>query len=459
MTTFSPPQPIALTLNEIGQLDSASALGLARTLSTLGRPNDSLAVLMSYPFEKKTSERDGYLATQILTAQVSEAIELAASQSREGVRDILQAMRERGQGPVILQTYHMGDHLMFDGQHAHCGPLLDSLRARSLADAQTLIDSAPQWMSVIHVPDIHCDLRKPAELKGLAALLFAGAEGPAKILDHALSRDRLAERLAQRDRGLDRAVALIGRAFRQFDPALDTGIPEGLALCLNRVIDAALATPTPDSSSGSILPRSWISSLALGGFDLGRSIAFDRIGREACIKAASQEGSIVSDSKEAMKRGNLAAIDNCALCFGADNILLAHTQKLEKSAVAIMASSMPPTDFSSAIDRLIALGGRSALRVSCEHRFWAVFEQNSSVRKMGDALAYFAAEGLVEHARVLLDRLPDLDRKSVKEVLSYMNKRDSNNKGIAHSAWEAMLIRETIAPEAAAPTPSRRARL
>lgn len=459
MTTDSTSQPISLTLNDIGHLDSASALGLARTLASLGRSADSLSVLMSYPFENKTSEQDGYSVIHLLTAQVSEAIELAAFQSRDGVRDILQGMRARDKGPVILQSHHMGDHLLVHGQHAHCGPLLDSLRLRSLADAQTLIDSAPEWMCLLHVPDIHSDLRKPAELRGLAALLFANAEGPAQLLDHALSRDRLAERLAQKERGFDRAVSLIGRAFRQFDPALDQAISHGLAMCLGRVIDAALAKPNPDPSSGSILPKSWISSLTLGGFDLGRSIAFDRMGREACLKAASQEGSIVSDSKEAMKRGNISAIDNCALCFGADNILLAHTQKLEKSAVAIMASAMPAGDFSNTIDRLIALGGHSALRVSCEHRFWAVFEQNSTVRKMGDALAYFAAEGLVDHARILLDRLPDLDRKSVKEVLAYMNKRDSSNKGIAHSAWEAMLIRETIAPEPAAPAPSRRFRL
>jgi hypothetical protein len=311
----------------------------------------------------------------------------------------------------------------------------------------------------MHVPDTNADLRKPTELKGLAALLYANEQAQEHLLNQAFVNHRLAERFARQDRGIDRAVALIRRAFRQFDPALDQGISNGLSICLNHVIDAVQAQPIPDSKTGSLLPRGWISSLALGGFDQGRAIAFDRLGRDSCIQTASLEGSVISDTKEAMQRGNLGAIENCALCFGADNILLAHTQKLEKSAVAIMGRSMIADDFSTIIDRLIALGGKAALVVSCEHRFWAVFEQHSTVRKMGDALAYFAAEGLVNHARVLLDRLPDLDRKSVKEVLAYMNKRDSNNKGVAHSAWEAMLIRETIAPAQTPPAASRRARL
>lgn len=445
MDSSTPFSGLSLSASELAAIPASTAIALAEALAALGRPADALSCALDIRFELAAREHPDELSRHF-----SRLFELARSCSPGGAGLLMDRLAERQTSMESPPSHLSHNHAISDAHRAVAGPAFERAARERPSDAMDLIAKAPAWVCLHHIA--FGDAIEMAE--GLGAIL--SGNHPLDLASAYLDRDLFCQRLVGDERSCQDARVLIRKAIVQFNAPPGSPAELSMSILLRKCIQAAPALP-PDGSSP--LPHGWIAGLFLGAFTPGREMALRAYGRAQCVAIARNEARLSAESRHAFRSGNLDHIARVFECFGAHDAIVSQQAKLLPSAVALMARSMRPDAFAQAIDLAAASGATPALEANCAHRFWAVFEQKSSIRKMGDALAYCAAEGLIEHAEILLDRMPTLDRKSVKEVLSYMQTRDSAKRLTSNSAWEVLLLREIFKARPEPAAPPRRSRL
>lgn len=456
----APTVPFALTLAgpDLAALPPEVGIGLAHSLCERGRVAEGLATLNQIAFEAQ-SQRGAvpYYWNCELSNLFDAAIATARCAGPGGVRALIDGIETRArlaphEKPTSAKHASAPDRMELSSHCANVWKSFSDLAQHSPDDALELVLRAPAWLGLHGMSEerlSHTSEGFSQALRGAWRLDVARA-----YFEH----DHLVTSLLNSNPQFNVPRAFIARLARDFDPILDEKSVDSFAhllrLCVAAASPAAAAHPTL-----SPLPGRWISSLMLGRFEEGRKIVIQAFGFDRCLLTARKEAGVISESIRAFESGDSLSVERAAECFGAEDALGSQNIKLQKSAVARMAKSMDPRTFAHALDHLIASGARGALELSCAHRFWVVNEQSSTVRKLGDALAFCAAEGRLEHAEALLSRLPGLDRKPVKEVLVYMHKRHATNRDESLAAWETLLLREITKTLPAPASLSRRARL
>jgi hypothetical protein len=449
------PTPLALSLDEIVAIPPSASVGLAKALIGLKRFDDALACALAIRFEQPTAgDHTERSAPRDMGSHFTQLCDVALASSPEGVGKLMSAIRERAialEGSAHYEFSHaMGQHHLIAA-----GEVFERVARTNRQAALDMLALAPTWACLHHQTDVN----SPSSSAGLGSALRG--EWPIDVAGAYFGHDRFCARLVSesepKNNSCSNARNFVLRALWHLAPQPGSSCAEALGLFVDHCIRATQGKEL-GANGASPFPSGWMAALVLGPFCEGRDAVYKAYGREACLQIARQEGKLMAHTQRAFSSGDFGAIQRAFECFGASDALLVHCCKLERSAVAVMALSMQPQAFSNMIDLALSSGARDALETSCAHRFWAVYEDGATVRKLGDALAFCAAQERIEHAEILLDKLPHLERKSVKEVLSYMNKRDAQHRLTAHSAWEALVLREICktSPEPAAPARKNR---
>lgn len=448
--TSQPPFALSLEATDFASMPAPLALNLAKQLLDNGRPDDALQIALITPFELSSNAPDNifsaYSSIHLLSTLTEQALLIASTSSSDGLSQLLSAMEARDSSSYLstrlFSSDSMPEHFTL-AHRARASEALSTIAQSNPKDALELLRRAPRWLC------LHTISGNTGHRGGTGLSEALDGRWPLELSEAYFERDSLCERMADgHESSLDSLRLFTEQTLCAFDPILDKDSVPALTLLMSRCID--FCAKNQGLNKHSPLPSKWMSALMLGAFNGGRSMALNAFGHECCITAARQEVRLSSASAKAFGSGSIDAIRSTAQTLGPSEMLFSLCGKLEKSAVVLMASSMSSSDFGQALDYFVEQGASDALAASCAHRFWVVFERHASVRKMGDALAFCAAEGLMEHAELLLKKMPNLNRTSVKDVLAYMILRDSTKKNISHSAWEALLLREICNTTAAA---------
>ena len=442
---------ISFLSTEIQSMPTELSLDLAQHTLGLGRGADALQLVLDASFAIQADPSQHYNLANKLGKWTEQAALIACkAEPASGLRSFLKSLNSKD---ILTDGFHKGsNNHSFCSKHAtHSGALLDSLSKINSDAALDFVRFAPAWCCV----HWH-NGTDPRHDEGIA--LAISGRWTQELLDAYLKRDQFAQRLAGKWKETRTIANIVANLFTDFQPEIDKARSAPLVAILIAVFELL-----PAGQEGAPLaPDGWLHALSLGGFEAGRELAFAKFGKEACMQAAKAHGQAYVDARNALSPSKFSAqrLALCLECHGPADFLSPYHHKLAEPATAYMAKNLSSENFALALDLFLAVpGGSKAIDEDLAHRFWAVREQYSTVRKMGDSLSFLAAEGLIKHAEILLAKRPNLDRKPVKEVLTYMNKRDASKKGTSHSAWEALVLREAVgayAPKDANPAKKQR---
>ena len=449
---------LAFSSAEIGRMPQSLAFDLAEQLLALGRPSDALALACSVEFEacpaQPWAQADPHAPSVSRHGAASgfeRAMSLAARcAGAQGVESALEALISRGGGSLPAFESCSNPPEPSEPWQVPVRSAFDALFKIDPQAAQAMLLKAPSWLCLQGAgPSAQSVMLSPSQGLGLA---LSGELGPELELAYferqqfAAQFGRPSELLARR---LQSAAKLLAHEWSREEGPGDGALERFAHLAFQE----ARKAPLPSNLADSPLPHRWVGAIAFGPRQAIVEALERWLGPERMDAICARETSPRQAARDVRASGRLGAWSRLLRTHGA-KAFEPPREGMETSLVARAAKGLGAHDFKAFLERAQEICPE-ALRQSCQQRFWAFVE--GSARKMGDALAFCAAEGLPAHAKALLETLPDLPRKDVGALLKYLESRPVSDQGGARASWESVLLDESSAPQS---SPARaRARL
>lgn len=446
---------IAFSALEAAKLPHQVLFDLAQQMCALGRRADALELARSVPFETSASILPGaasHLASRHgVLVGFHRAVEIAAlAAGAEGVGAVLASLAKRSGGKApAMEPYQCNPPEPTQAWQIPASRAFDAVFKIDPAAAELLLRDAPPWVCLQGVGAssnsiaLHDDQGLGLALSGqmppaLSRLYFERAGFAAGFGDfpqhQAHPKDHWPLKSAARHLTHEfEQGSASSRHLGEKAPAVEL---------LRLAIEEASQRPLPQDLAQSPLPARWVPSIAFGVHRDASQALEAWLGSERIDAICAAEMAPIASARAAFFSGRE---DACLRLLRVHGAAVFACRKLEDSAVARAASALPAEGFERFLLQALASHPES-LRESALHRFWAFAEEGA--RKMGDALAFCAAQGLPGHAKALLGAMPDLPRKDAFAIVKYMESRDVSFKNQARATWESVLLSDQSAPPA-----------
>lgn len=445
-------ESFVLKPSDVGAMPPTTALGLAQYLATTNRLAESMDALALVAFEDG-GEADSisinyYERSRDIHRLFQSAFLIATHGGETGISRLLDSLERRGADPTVGKGHpstwgkpsRAVDGMSQNSHHILGAEAFSQLASKLPDSAVEMALRAPVWVC------LHQTNHESSHRLGNGFSEALRGAWPLGVSRAYFERDDMVSALLLANNGGFRTARdMVGNFAREFDPKLDAGGLSHLELFLSMVIERSPKNIKVSKSEQSLspLPAKWMSSFCLGGFKRGRTMLFEAYGRDFCLEVSRRETTAASESYRTIDQPYSWAVEHALDLFAVGDLLTPSNYPLSRSAVARLARAQDPVEFGLSLNLLIERGQRSTIEESCAQRFWVIQEgQSNRSRKQGDALAFCAAEGLIGQAEVLLSHFPDIDRKPVKDTLSYMKLRGTSKHGASLAAWESLVLRE-----------------